>query len=125
MVRAITGRDLRKIKKIHEEFYLNEFTLPNFKKHFINSFAITDPKGSIISIGGIRPILEVVAVTDKNKSTRDRVNALNEMLVISAHIAKHDNFDEFHCFVQDEVWLNQLKKKGFVETKGKSLVFKI
>lgn len=125
MIRGIEFEDLGKIKEIHEKFYSQEFNLPDFHKHFINAFAITDINNDIITVGGVRPILEVVALTDKSKGTKDRIGALNDLLTISAFVADHDGFDELHCFVQDENWLNQLKKKGFVETKGKSLVFKI
>lgn len=125
MIRAVLESDLEKIKEIHRKYYADEFNIPDFNKHFINSFVITDSENNIISAGGIRPILEVVAVTDKDKMVRERVSALNDLLTISAFIAEHDGFDELHCFVQDENWLRQLKKKGFVETKGKSLVFRI
>lgn len=125
MIRAVLESDLEKIKEIHRKYYADEFNIPDFNKHFINSFVITDSENNIISAGGIRPILEVVAVTDKDKTVRERVSALNDLLTISAFIAEHDGFDELHCFVQDENWLRQLKKKGFVETKGKSLVFRI
>ncbi len=125
MIRAIEPEDLGKIKEIHEKYYASEFNLPDFNKHFINTFVITDIDRGIITVGGIRPILEVVAITDKDKNVKERISALNDLLTISSFIADHDGFDELHCFVQDQVWLKQLKKHGFLETKGKSLVFKI
>jgi hypothetical protein len=125
MIRGTGKGDLEKIKEIHNKFYSNEFNLPDFNKHFINSYVITNSDNNIVSVGGIRPILEVVAITDKDMLVKERLSALGDLLTISAFIAEHDGFDELHCFVQDEIWLKQLKKKGFSETKGKSLVFKI
>lgn len=125
MIRGIETKDFEALQEIHRKFYAHEFDFPNFYKHFINVFAITDSSNNIISVGGIRPILEVVALTDKNRGCREKVSALTDLLTISAFIAEHDGFDELHCFVQDEKWMNQLKKKGFEETRGKSLVFRI
>lgn len=125
MIRGIKEEDLDWIRTIHEKFYKDEFSLPDFSKHFINAFVITNSHDEIVSAGGVRPILEVVAITDKDKEVRKRISALNDLLSISAFVADHDKFEELHCFVQDQVWLRQLKKHGFVETKGKSLVFRI
>lgn len=125
MIRGLREQDLEKLRSIHRRFYANEFSFPDFSKHFINVFVITDSNDDLISVGGVRPILEIVAITDKDKIVKERVGALGDLLTISAFIAEHDKFDELHCFVQDDTWMKQLMKKGFVETKGKSLVFKI
>ncbi len=125
MIRAIQESDLGNIAEIHRKFYSTEFDLPDFTKHFIHAFAITNLDDKIVTVSGIRPILEVVALTDKDRSPLERKDALDSLLTISAFIADHDKFDEFHVFVQDKKWMNRLKRRGFVDTAGKSLVFKI
>ena len=123
--RPIRNDDLNRIKEIHARYYQHEFDLPNFTKHFINVYAIVDDNDKIISVGGIRPILEVVALTDYSIPTRARIEALNYMRTISAHIADQDGFDEIHAFVMNPNWEVQLKKRGFANTRGTSLVFKV
>lgn len=125
MIRGIKEEDLIWIRTVHEKYYFDEFSLPDFNKHFINAFVIANDNEEIITVGGVRPILEIVALTDKGKNVKDRISALNDLLTISAFVASHDEFEELHAFIQDKNWLNQLKRKGFVETKGKSLVFRI
>lgn len=56
---------------------------------------------------------------------KDRREALYEMLRVSMGTIKLQNYNQLHAFVQDEVWMGHLKRAGFVETKGKSLILTV
>lgn len=121
MVRAIQVEDLDQIKKIHDKFYQDEFSLPDFIQNYLCVFVSVDELGEIISVCGIRKIVELIAVTNKDFSPRIRQKSLVELLEASSYMAGKFGFDQLHAFIQDENWLNQLKEHGFSDTKGKSV----
>ena len=113
--------DLEAIKRIHEQHFWNEFEFPDFSK-FVSLFVIEDSDARIVSAGGIRTIVESVIITDRSYDTIGRVKALHKVLDISEYLTRAAGFDSLHCFVSEENWYRQLENKGFVPTKGRSLV---
>jgi hypothetical protein len=124
-IRVMNPADLFELKEIHSEFFSNEFEFPNFFNNFLSSFVVTDENGRIITGGGVRLIAESIIITDKDYPIEPRRKALFEMLAASAFTASSRDFRQIHAFIQDEKWLNHLKRKGFKETVGKSLVLNI
>lgn len=118
MIRALRIEDIDKLREIHRKYYEKEFDFPDFLNNFICVFTVTNNEG-IVSTGGVRSIFEIVAITDKDKSVRERRSALYQILDASQFVA---NGEALHVFVQDEVWMNHLTKIGFKSTKGKALV---
>lgn len=124
IIRAIEEADLKEIREIHNKFYKDEFNEIDFRKHFLCAFVIEE-NDKIITAGGIRTILEAVAITDKNLSAGIRYQALMKMLQADLHFADNYDYQELHAFIQDESWKNQLIRKGFRYTKGDALVIGI
>ena len=124
MIRLLKESDYEQVRKIHEKYYKHEFSLEEFSKNYLSMFAVVDNEYSdeIIVAGGIRTIVEVVLVTNKDFSARDRRSALYSTLQASSYMAKNYGYSQLHCFVQDEKWEKQLKKVGFHPTKGTALV---
>ena len=122
--RSLNSNDYERLKEIHEKFYKDEFTLPDFIKNYLLGFVVEE-NGSIVTIGGIRTIVEVVLVTDKSQSVRVRRDSLLEALRVAVLTAKSNKFDQIHAFIQDPEWKNHLEKIGFHETKGTALVLEI
>ena len=124
IARAITQDDYTQLKELHEKFYKDEFTLPDFVKNYLLGFVVEE-HGNIITIGGIRTIAEVILVTDKSQSVRVRRDSLLEALRVAALTARNNKFDQIHAFIQDPKWKRHLEKVGFHETKGTALVLEI
>jgi hypothetical protein len=123
IIRSFKESDIKALERIcqdyQHEFSINEFN--DFK--FSDLFAVsTDNDSDIISLGGVRTLAEVVIVTDKNVSARSRVEGLNLIQNTASYIARRDGFNSLHAFVQDRVWLEQLMRNGFRQTKGVALV---
>lgn len=114
--------DLEIIKEIHKEYYSDEFSFPDFSKHYLGCFVVTNDEEQIITAGGVQTIPEVVLITDKRQSVRARREALLEILQASLFIADKFKYDQIHAFIQEHGYEEQLKKKGFRQTKGTSLV---
>jgi hypothetical protein len=121
-LRELRMEDVMKLKEIHKKFYEHEFEFPDFFNGFLCAFACVDDEENIITAGGVRTIVESVLVTDKSFSTRKRRNALYSILGASDYVARRMEYDQLHCFVQDDKWMKCLNKIGFVPTKGRSLV---
>src|SRR5262245_56178963 len=123
-VRPIQFDDYKKIKRIHEKFYEREFTLPDFTTHFSGAFIIEDNE-EIVTLCALRHIAEIIAVTNKDCSTRARRAALLTGSEVITFVANKEGFNQAHAFVQDPVWESLLNRAGFNPTKGKSLVLEI
>jgi len=123
--RGLNPSDIIELQRIHEKFYKEEFELPDFFKGFLSSFVVTDDEDSPIIIGGVRSIAESVILTNKDMSASDRREALYGALKISIFSSSRFGFNQLHAFIQDEKWLNHLKKVGFKETVGKSIVLNL
>ena len=126
MIRTPNLNDLDELKKIHEKHYSNEFIFEDFLNNSLSNFIIIDDKdGQIITAGSVRPIAEMVAITNLDKSPRSRRDALYESLQIAQFILQNTNMRQLHVFVQDTKWEEQLKKSGFQQTKGNALYINI
>jgi hypothetical protein len=122
LVRMLKESDLPKIAEIHRNFYEKEFDFEELFLRNIGVFAVTDENDVIVCVGAVRPIAEVVLITDKEKTVRERRSALFKVLDASEFVAKNSGFDQLHIFVQDDNWIKHLMKNGFKATAGKALV---
>lgn len=126
MIRALEQFDVERLKKIHDKYFVHEFSFSEFYNGFLCCFVVTDDTDdSIITAVGVRPIAEVVAITNLDKTVKLRREALYKTLEAAAHMGGQAGFDQLHCFIQDGIWENQLIKHGWRYTKGNSLVFDI
>lgn len=115
-------RDRVQINDIHENFYKNEFQLSELDNLTVG-FTAVDANDRIICAGGIRTIMEMVIVTDKNRDVGSRQVALYDMLNTAVNSTKLAGYDQLHAFIQDEKWAKYLiKHVGFQPTVGQSLV---
>lgn len=123
-IRSLEPTDLDFLRRIHEKHFGQEFVLPDFLHKYYCAFTVEDADG-ILTIGGVRPIAEVVTVTNKDRAPKDRLDALYRILDVSMFVAQKHDFDQLHAFVQDKRWSNRLLRNGFRPTKGQSLVLDI
>ena len=124
MIRAMKPEDLPDLKEMHDEFYKEEFPFPDFGKHFLGAFVCTNDDNRIISAGGLRTITEGITIMDQSLSLRERRDAMVQILHASMFTADRFNYDQIHAFVQQEKWSHILKKMGFTNPVGESLVLK-
>lgn len=125
MIRDIQSSDITKARLIHEKYYKTQFDFPNFFNHFTCAYSICNENDELVSIAGVRPILELVVLTDKDKSVRERYRAVYQILDMSKYVASKKGFDELHAFVQEDHWRDVMLSRGFKETVGKSLVIEV
>jgi len=123
MIREFRPEDIKEIERIYEKFYKNEFPLPDFLDKFICAFSVLDENDKLVLSGGVRPILEAVAITDKDNPVRLRRHSLYELLQACSYVSHNEGYDEIHATViNDPKWENQLRKVGFRDIRGTMLV---
>jgi len=126
MIRNPSEQDYQELQKIHEKFFSKEFPFDDFLFNSISNFVIIDDSdGGIISAGSIRPIAEIVAITNLDKSVKSRRFALYEELEVARYVLKSSTMRQLHAFVQDQQWEIQLIKSGFARTKGNALYINV
>lgn len=124
ITRIVTANDISKIKEMWEKHYKDSFSFPNFSK-FILTILVEDEMGRIVSVCGVKPIIECVMLTNKDFSANKRWSAITEIVKSSEGILKENNIDELHAFVKDYTWEQHLEKLGFVKATGRALVKQI
>jgi hypothetical protein len=122
-IRAVQQSDFERIRQVYDAFFSDEFEFPDFLSNYLCAFVVEDSDQRLIAAAGVRTLAEVVAITNKDRSTRERRQALLEILKASAFTCSIKGYDQIHAFVQDYDWLRHLFKVGFRTTAGESLVF--
>jgi len=125
IIRSIELKDLPEIEEIHRAHFKDEFELHDFLHKHLCAFLVEDEHG-IISVTGIRPIAEIVVITNKDRRPIDRMKAFCQLFDASLYMTQKHGFDQLHAFIQDPKWSKRVQKSfGFVPTKGQSLVLDI
>lgn len=117
-IRNYRPSDMEAATRIFNRYYSKDrfgsLTFPNMTENYLCAFTVEDENKQIITVGGVRTVAEVTLMTDKARSTRERVNALKSVLKASAFIARQFNFDWLHAVTDDPTWANQMKQHGFI-----------
>lgn len=128
MIRLYKLSDFNAVKAIHNKYYKDEFPFPfNENRLFVNQVVITNDDGDIVTYGAVELTAELIAITDKEKSSRNRYDSLYRLLEAAAGNVKNGGLDMLHCSIKDddEVWLKILNKVGFQKSKGQYLYLKV
>jgi len=119
-IREIRVTDLEQIQEIHERFYKTEFCLPDFTANFLCAFVV-EHHDRIVLAGGLKKQVELVYVTDKDFSRRERRTALYKGLDVAKYLASRNGYDQLHAFIQDHKWLEVMEKRGFNHCNGTAI----
>jgi hypothetical protein len=125
MISLVTSDHIDRAKEIHEVHYKSQFELPDFLNDFLLVYSSINKDGQLVSIAGVRPILEMIAITDPSKSARDKYHAVYDILQASMFTAAANKYDQLHAFIQDPHWKKVMLKRGFNESKGQALVIEV
>lgn len=125
ILRRLNPSDINQLKQIHGKFFAKEFDFQDLFGSSLSSLVITDDDDRIIVGGQVRAIAEATIVTNKDFIAADRRRALYQFLLHCRLTCASKGFDQLHAFVQDDKWLEHLKKVGFKETVGKSIVLNV
>lgn len=121
IIRTFTREDLIELERLHSLYFKDEFYLPDISK-YLRAFVVEDEKG-IITMGGIRPIIECALVTDMSRYTRVRQKALYYMLEANSVATRECGFDQMYVWSQNSNYTKRLKENGFKSPVGDTLIF--
>ena len=104
--------------------FRSEFSFPNLA-HSAGKY-IEHDNNEVVLFGSLQMIPEVVLITDKTKSVRQRHKALYSFLEKISNRAREMGFNQIHVFPSDdERWRNRLQKDGFKPTRYPAYVKEI
>lgn len=107
--RSLEISDIPVLYEMHQKFF-PELVLPDFKQGLC-SFVIENDNP--ICFGTVQLFAEVSIITNRDKSRRERREALYRVLDISSYVAKQHGFDKLYAFTNDDKYLKVLTKRGF------------
>lgn len=120
MIRAFTPTDLAELERLHQLYFKDKYELPDFM-NMLCAFVVEDDKG-VILFGGVRDIPETMAVTNMDRTVKDRGKALYQLLDASTFVCRNNGYDRMYIWTQDERYANRLRKTGFRNHDGESLI---
>jgi len=123
--RELRPEDVVHLKELHEQFFEDQFSFPDFLNGFMCAFTITDDNDRIIIGGGVRAMAEAIIVTDIDAPRTTVGRALVEALNVSKYICKRFDQKHLHAFVQNYHYERHLRMRGFTSIKGAALVLDI
>lgn len=119
MIREFREEDKEELLRIHNQYFKNEFSFDDFFAASMCRFVVTDDENSsIITAGSIRPIAEMIAITNLEQSPKLRRAALYDMLQVATYVLRNTEMRQLHAFVQDSKWETHLIKAGFKRCIG-------
>jgi hypothetical protein len=123
MIRQLEDKDVCRVLDIHKRFYEKEFIFPDLcDPKWLGKYVVTDEWDNIILFGGVKLLIESIAVTDKSREIKERRDALIKLLQASLFLGGHLGFDSIHAFIQDPKWAGHLKHHGFRTCRGEVLI---
>lgn len=117
--------DIPHLKELHEQFFVDQFSFPDFVKGFMTAFVITDDNDKIIVGGGVRNMAEAVIITDIDAPRTTVGRSLNEAYKVSKYICQKFGHPHLHAFVTNYHYERHLRMRGFSSIKGAALVLDI
>jgi len=122
-IRAYNSNDAHKIDEIYSRCH-GHFALPDLN-HCLNLAVVEDDNGEIIAFGAFELIPELTLVLDTDKSKKDQVKALKELLIAGDFVANLHSFSSVYCFPDSTPYAEILKKHFGFENGNPILVKKV
>ena len=112
------------IHEFYQKFY-NDTEYYRFDTDFKFACTVLDSDNRIISVGGIKPIVELAAICNKDVSPRKRREALLHVLQTSLYSAASLGYTQLHVFSHDDEWTRKLATTGFKLTDNAVLTLDV
>ena len=124
IIEAFKHRDIDWEKYIYEKFH-RENEYPRFEYGYHAAFTVSNDD-KIIVAAGVRPIAEVVMLTDLDSPIKQIIEAYYKVLEASIYTAAQFNYKELHAFTHPQSrWGGQLAKAGFRESSNKVHILRL
>lgn len=120
--RLMRDTDIEKLKEIHFKYYKG-FQFPALK-NFLNAYII-EHEDKFVTFGGLEKVLEATCLTDLSLDPQLRATALRKLMRYFKIDADFNGYYQIHSFVTEPRWANRLRKEGFTDCKGESLVLEV
>ena len=115
--------DLDKLRALHESYYKDEFSFPDFQRNFLSTFKIIDESGNIISAGGVKLFPEIILITDQARTDRLKYDSRMDLLRLGQFTARSAGHDLLYTAVSPNLeWEKILIKLGFRASLGHEYV---
>lgn len=124
-IRYLEPSDLEQIGSIYNRHF-SDMEYPDF----VNDFAVTfvaHENEKIIAVGGLKPMVEAIVLTDLDESVRTKRDALLKIFDGVTYAAAKLKYKEIHAFAYDMEYAKHLiKRMGFRPiSKSKLLVMSL
>ena len=116
----MTWKDIEKLHELSARHY-PEFDCPDFHRGYFNTSVILNDNHEVIMGIGLRKLIEVVLVTDKEMNKITIGKALIKALGHSINTSRSEGIDFLHAFVKDPGYERHLIEHGFEIRDSKTL----
>ena len=121
-IRGFNEEDIITADRLYKKYYSsNEY--PNFYSGFDFAYVVSNDNDEPILISGVKPIAEIITMTDLSKSVVDRREALYYSLHASIYSAARSGYKQLHAFTHSHSNLDRhLERVGFNKSDNKVFI---
>lgn len=120
MIRTYEPRDLKRLLEIHEKYHKDSFEFPDLESAFAH--IVLEKDGELVAFGMVRLLVESIMLLDLGLSTREKGDAVEQLLLEADFQASRHGFTQNHVFVQGPFAEALVNHYGFRRCKGEALV---
>ncbi len=125
-VREFQKGDEIQIDEIWRKHHAQDFSVPSRKNLIVERIAEVD--GKIVAYGNVKIFAEAFILLDKDASVRDKVKALQILLLEAFRGADEHGLEDLYCFCKDPEFATLLAKHfsfEIVDEPGELLLRKV
>lgn len=99
-IRSFRPSDVEVIDRIWRDHHSDDFSVPN-RNTVITEAVIENEAGEVIAYGQVKMFAEAIMILDKNASQRDKVAALQKLLLEAFRGSTEFGLDKVNAFIKD------------------------
>jgi hypothetical protein len=121
-IRPFRLSDVEAIDRIWREHHSNDFSVPNRDNAVIDA-VVENKDGEVVAYGQVKLFAEAMLILDKNASQREKIQALQLLMLEAFRGTDARGIQQMYCFIKDPQFATLISRHfGFdIVDKGELL----
>lgn len=109
LLRSFSVSDIPRIDEIWRAHHSNDFSVPNRRNALIDA-VVENEKGEVVAYGQVKIFAEAMFILDKSASRREKIEALQLLMLEAFRGAKLGGIEQMYAFIKDPAFMRLIEK---------------